>query len=78
MEFLWFIFPLYCCLVNIYLTVFNTHDFIDADKAFLLKSNDLRTPMAGNMAAFSGEDDLKKTFQKFKGEQVKWKELIKQ
>jgi hypothetical protein len=33
--------------------------------------------MAGNIAAFSGENNLKDALDKFKGLQVSWKELIK-
>ncbi|MEP6617003.1 MAG: nitrous oxide reductase accessory protein NosL [Ginsengibacter sp.] len=62
---------------DIYLVDFDTHNFIDADKAFLLKSDDLRTPMAGNIAAFSNEMKLQNALQKFKGAELNWKALIK-
>jgi len=62
---------------NSYLVDYDTHDFIDADKAYLLKSEALRSPMAGNIAAFSGEKNMKDALEKFKGLQVSWKELIK-
>jgi copper chaperone NosL len=63
---------------NIYLVNFNTHDFIDADKAILLKSDDLRSPMGGNIAAFIDEKNLQMASEKFKGKQINWKELVKQ
>ena len=63
---------------NIYLVDFEAHDFIDPDKASLLKSDDLRTPMAGNIAAFSNNKNLQNALQKFKGTEVNWNELIKQ
>ena len=61
---------------NIYFVDFETHDLIDPDNAFLLKSDDLHTPMAGNIAAFAKENNLKNASLKFKGEEMRWKELI--
>jgi copper chaperone NosL len=52
------------------------HNFIEAPKAFLLKSNELRSPMGGNIASFSNENKLKEGIQKFKGEQVAWEALV--
>ena len=38
---------------EIYLVRYDgTHEFIKASKAYLLKSDDLRSPMGGNIAAF--------------------------
>lgn len=63
---------------NTYFVNFNTHDLVDADKAFLLKSGGFRSPMGGNIAAFTDETNLQMASHKFKGSQVNWKELIKQ
>lgn len=61
-----------------YLVNFNEpHDFIEAHKAFLLKSDALRSPMGGNIASFTDEGKLKKVAQKFKGTETTWEMLIK-
>ena len=52
------------------------HNFIPMSKIFLLKSAELHSPMGGNVAAFSNENKLKEAMQKFKGEEISWKELI--
>jgi copper chaperone NosL len=54
-----------------------THEFIQASKAYLLKSDDLRSPMGGNIAAFADLDSLKIISEKFKGNEVTWDELNK-
>ena len=60
----------------IYLTNFNTpHQLLAADKSWLLKSDQLRSPMNGNIAAFENEKDLKKAQQIFPGKVIAWSEL---
>jgi copper chaperone NosL len=60
----------------IYLTNFNTpYQLMAAEKSLLLKSDQLRSPMNGNVAAFENEEDLKKAQQTFPGKVVSWKEL---
>ncbi len=54
------------------------HNFIEAPKAFVLKSNELHSPMGGNIANFSDENKLKEAAQKFKGEEVTWEALLKE
>lgn len=55
-----------------YLINFNDpHNFIDARKAFLLKSPELHSPMGGNMGAFTTVNKLKEAKKMFKGEEVK-------
>ena len=53
------------------------HNFIEASKASLLKSNQLRSPMGGNVAVFSGETKLKKAAAEFQGNETTWALLIK-
>ncbi|MEO8795075.1 MAG: nitrous oxide reductase accessory protein NosL [Daejeonella sp.] len=61
-----------------YLVNFNQpHDFIEADKAFLYKSDELRSPMGGNTASFTNEIQLKQATQKFNGDETAWEMLIK-
>ena len=52
------------------------HNFIDAPQAFLLHSNELHSPMNGNVAAFIDENKLKESIQKLKGEVVTWTTLV--
>ena len=52
------------------------HNFIEAPKAFLLKSNELHSPMGGNIASFSDENKLTAAAQKFKGEEISWEALV--
>lgn len=53
------------------------HNFISAQKAFLLKSNELHSPMGGNIANFSDENKLNEATKKFPGEQLSWNDLLK-
>ena len=43
------------------------HNFIEADKAHFLQSEELHSPMGGNTAVFENEDTLKMTQQKTGG-----------
>ena len=63
---------------HIYFVKFDgTHNLIEAAKAYLFKSNELHTPMAGNLAAFENEQSLNNTAQKFKGTASNWNDLLK-
>ncbi len=63
---------------GIYLTDYsNGNQLVKATEALLLQSEDLRSPMNGNVAAFSGNDSLKKIMENFKGKQTTWNELVK-
>lgn len=62
---------------EMYLTDFNEpHDFVEAPKAFLLKSADLRSPMGGNIACFTEEARLNEAAEKFTGEKIAWEVLL--
>lgn len=64
---------------DIYLTNFSgNHQLINVNNAVLLKSDDLRSPMAGNMAAFDNKDSLQTVQQHFAGTIVNWKDLPQQ
>ena len=52
------------------------HNFIPAEKAFLLKSNELHSPMGGNVASFDDENKMKETMKDIKGEVVTWNQLV--
>ena len=63
---------------NIYFVNFeDAHNFIEASKAHLFKSDEFHTPMGGNVAAFDNEQSLNNTAQKFKGAAVSWNDLVK-
>jgi len=53
------------------------HSFIASDKALFLKSEYLKSPMEGNIAAFSNKDSLDKVSLTFKGSTSSWTELLK-
>jgi copper chaperone NosL len=50
---------------------------IDAKKAFFLQSPEFKSPMNGNIAAFSHEDSLVKTLPKFYGNAITWEDMQK-
>lgn len=51
------------------------HNFIEADLAFLLKSNELHSPMGGNTVAFDSKEKLEMTQQKVEGNEITLQEL---
>ena len=56
-----------------YFVEFNEpHDLIEAGQAFLMKSQKLRSPMGGNIAAFSNQNQLNTAIGDLSGEQVTW------
>lgn len=63
---------------NIYLTNYSgSHQLIDVNNAFLLKAEELRSPMGGNVAAFDNKDSLLTIQKRFSGNTVNWNDLIK-
>ena len=63
-------------LDKVYFTDFiGKHNLIKADNAFLLQSDFFRSPMNGNIAAFSNADSMKKIAQQYKSSVVTWKQL---
>jgi copper chaperone NosL len=53
------------------------HELINVKNALFLKSDELHTPMGGNVAAFSNKESLQKFLQQFKGTEVSWDGLTK-
>ncbi|MEP7254448.1 MAG: nitrous oxide reductase accessory protein NosL [Ferruginibacter sp.] len=53
------------------------HQLININKALLLKADELRSPMRGNIAAFDNNDSLITIQKRFSGNTVNWKDLIK-
>ncbi|HEY3430396.1 MAG TPA: nitrous oxide reductase accessory protein NosL [Cyclobacteriaceae bacterium] len=54
----------------------NPEKLIDTQHAFFVKTDQIRTPMASEVAAFSSEDDYKKFNKKWKGVLLSWGELV--
>ncbi|HEX6914332.1 MAG TPA: nitrous oxide reductase accessory protein NosL, partial [Chitinophagaceae bacterium] len=52
-------------------------NLIDAGKAHLYRTDEIRSPMGGNVAAFSSEESLRKVSAQHKGTATTWKELAK-
>jgi copper chaperone NosL len=59
-----------------YLVDFTNHDLQPATKMFILRSDALRSPMQGNMAAFSSKENLTQALQKFNGSTFTWHEAL--
>lgn len=52
------------------------HNFIPAQKAFLLRSPELHSPMGANIANFDDESKLKDVMKNKKGEELTWDQFI--
>lgn len=55
----------------------NNQQFVNAKNAHLFKSDVLRSPMNGNIAAFSNQASMEQQKQKHNGTTVNWIELVK-
>lgn len=65
-------------IAGIYFTDFsNPHQLIKAEQAFFLQSPSLKSPMNGNIAAFSQEDSLDKMLPSFYGNKISWEDVQK-
>ena len=51
--------------------------FVDLDKAFLIQSDSLRSPMAGNIAGFASQDSANVYKVRYAASQVTWSALIR-
>lgn len=62
---------------DVYFTDFcSSHQLFIQSNIFLLKSDELKSPMGGNIAAYSSNDSLKLYTEKLKGQAVTWDQLI--
>ena len=52
------------------------HNLVDADHAFLLKSDALHSPMGGNTAAFESKEKLNLIQQRVNGEEITIQQLF--
>ncbi|MBS1729915.1 MAG: nitrous oxide reductase accessory protein NosL [Bacteroidetes bacterium] len=62
---------------EIYLINFlEPHNFIPAQKAFILYSKELQTPMGGHAAAYTSSEALQKDLQQLNGKMIAWNDLV--
>ncbi len=65
-------------IAGVYFVDFNKpHSLIEADKAFFLQSPALKSPMNGNIAAFTNNDSLEKAVLSYYGNTTTWEEMQK-
>ncbi|MGB4399776.1 MAG: nitrous oxide reductase accessory protein NosL [Daejeonella sp.] len=65
-------------IAKVYFVDFNKpHPLVEADKAFFLQSPALKSPMNGNIAAFTSKDTLEKAVLSFYGNTTTWEEMQK-
>lgn len=64
-------------IASVYLVDFSEKGkLVKAEESFLLQAEQLRSPMGGNVAAFTVADSMKKFQQEIRGVSVNWKDLI--
>jgi copper chaperone NosL len=51
------------------------HGWIKTDKVLFLKSDSLRSPMGGNIAAFNSKEDRENTNKRLNGELLSWDDI---
>lgn len=54
------------------------HELINVEKVLLLKSEQLQSPMGGNIAGFSTKIDLEKEKKRVNGMEISWSQLLKE
>lgn len=65
-------------IAAVYFTNFNTpHELIKTSQVYLLQSANLKSPMNGNIAAFSSEESMVSMLPKFNGNKISWEEMLK-
>jgi len=63
---------------GIYFVDFSIPDkLVNVEEAHFLQCPALKSPMGGNIAAFSNEDSLAKTFQQINGNKISWEDMQK-
>jgi copper chaperone NosL len=65
-------------IAGIYFTDFiSPHQLIKAEHAYFLQSPNLKSPMNGNIAAFTNEDSLANILPQFSGNKISWEDMQK-
>lgn len=63
---------------QIYLVDFSGNgNLINANTAYLFKSEELRSPMGGNISAFNNQEGVDNISKQYKGNSLSWKDLLK-
>ena len=66
-------------IAGVYLVDFSgSHALVQAENSLLLKSDALRSPMGGNIAAFANADSLKDMIRQFNGIETNWQSIFQQ
>ncbi len=66
-------------IAQIYFSDFTKPNILIAkERAFFLKSAEIKSPMLSGIATFSSQEDLNKAIESYKGTQISWDELSKQ
>ncbi len=64
---------------NIYFADFaKPNMLVEKDKAYFLKSTEIKSPMASGIAVFSSQTDLEKLMETYQGSVISWSELQEQ
>lgn len=63
---------------EIYFTSFDDHTLIKSSQALFFQSNNLHSPMGGNVAVLNDTDNLKELAETHPGKQVTWESLLQQ
>jgi copper chaperone NosL len=50
----------------------------NARTAFYIRSEQIKSPMAGNIAAFNSKESMQNHNNKWKGTELRWDDLIRQ
>ena len=65
-------------IAGVYFTNFSSpNELIKTENAYFLQSPSLKSPMNGNIAAFSNEDSLVQLLPTFKGNKISWEDMQK-
>ena len=63
-------------IAEVYVIDYNNQtDLIDAHTAFYVKSDLIKSPMAGGLAAFSSQEQRHNQQQKWQGQELVWDEV---
>jgi len=52
------------------------HKLYDAHQLFYIKSSEIRSPMGGNIAAFTDKQSAEEYADKFTGQNIEWETII--
>jgi copper chaperone NosL len=63
-------------IAKIYFSDFaNKGKWVEPEQALILKSEELKSPMGGNYAVFSNEQQREEAFKQYNGEKITWEKI---